>query len=261
MKITSKDNPQLKELKKLQQKRFRVRRGRFAAEGEDLVAAALAAGWEPEALFCTPDAPAEFLEAPRAMIAEYDLLASATALGSGARVVAVFELPEVTEAKLGSLSLYAEGVSDPGNVGTLIRGASAFTDASVLLDDECADPYSPKALRAAMGATFAAPPVIGKLIEAPGTTILALDGSGEVDIREFDPAGPTIICAGGERDGLSDETLARADVVAKIPMLTGGPESLNVAMAATIALYELAGKLQPQVHVTAADGIPTPTEN
>lgn len=237
--ITAKDNPQIKELKKLQEKRFRMRRGQFAAEGEDLVRAALAAGWDPERIFCTPDAPQELLDHPSAWQVEPVLLAGACALGSGARVVGVFALPEAGNAVIDQITLYADRVSDPGNVGTLIRASAAFTNASIHLSADSADPYSPKALRAAMGATFAHPPQSdASLGDLPGTTI-ALDASGTTHLSDVDVSGPVVLAVGSEREGLDSEILAAADVVARIPMRADGPESLNVAMAATIALYEL----------------------
>lgn len=281
--ITSRDNSKLKELKKLQEKRFRLRRNQFAAEGEDLVAAALAQGWEPETIFCSADAPAQFTEHPRALGVEKHLLADACALGSGARVVGVFpqawdaeksdavdplfgagwQLLENSDDDLPDLSLHLEGVSDPGNIGTLLRSAAAFADGRVSLGPDSADPYSPKALRAAMGATFAKPPTHWATRTA-GTTVIALDGSGDVDIREIEPATPIILCAGGERDGLSERILESADVVARIEMLPG-TESLNVAMATTIALFELSSKLQSTVHAAhkkpASDGNTPSTEN
>lgn len=237
--ITAKDNPQIKELKKLQEKRFRMRRGQFAAEGEDLVQAALAAGWEPDRIFCTPDAPQELLDHPSAWQVEPVLLAGACALGSGARVVGVFAMPSGEDAGTDQISLYAHRVSDPGNVGTLIRASAAFTNASIHLSADSADPYSPKALRAAMGATFAHPPQSdASLAELAGTTV-ALDASGTTELADVDVAGPIVLAVGSEREGLDQSILDVADVVARIPMREGGPESLNVAMAATIALYEL----------------------
>ena len=264
--ITSRDNSKLKELKKLQERRFRLRRNQFAAEGEDLVAAALAHGWEPETIFCADDAPAGFTEHPRALGVEKHLLADACALGSGARVVGVFKYPsggpdeflpdplfgegwrmcEGDEGDPPELSLRLEGISDPGNVGTILRSSAAFAHGRISLGPGCADPYSPKALRAAMGATFAKPP-IKWISRAPETTVIALDGKGDTDIREIVPAGPIVLCAGGERDGLGDGILEHADIVARIEMLPG-TESLNVAMAVTVALYELSSKLQTTVH-------------
>lgn len=239
--ITAKDNPQIKELKKLQEKRFRTRRGLFAAEGEDLVLSALAAGWSPQRIFCAPDAPQELLAHENAWEVEYGLLASATALGSGARAVAVFEQTAPEQGELGELALFVEGVADPGNVGTLLRSAAAFSDSPVLLGPGCAEAWSPKALRAAMGATFARPPIADAELPASGATVVALDAGGDIAIEDVELDGPVVICAGAEREGLSPETLARADVLARIPMRADGPESLNVAMAATIALHALAG--------------------
>lgn len=243
--ITSRDNPQIKELKKLQEKRFRMRRGQFAAEGEDLVATALAAGWTPQRIFCAPDAPQELREHPAAWAVDYDILAGASALGSGARAIAVFDdtakQEHAQQQSLGDLALYAEGVSDPGNVGTLIRSAAAFADSPVLLAPGCAEPWSPKALRAGMGATFAHPPLADATIPDDGRTVIALTADGDTPLAELTAAGPVVICAGAERSGLSSQTLARADVLARIEMREDGPESLNVAMAATIALHHLAG--------------------
>ncbi|MBJ7353654.1 MAG: RNA methyltransferase [Thermoleophilaceae bacterium] len=239
--ITSKDNQQIKDLKKLQEKRFRMRRKQFVAEGEDLIAAALAAGWVPDRIFHAPDAPEWIAEQPSAWAVEYGVLAEASGLGSGSRAIAVFDEAESGDVEIGQLALYVEGVSDPGNVGTLIRSAAAFSDSPVLLGPGCAEPWSPKALRAGMGATFANPPVIEATLSYPGVTIVALDGSGDIEIADVDVEGPVVICAGAEREGLAPETLERADLVACIPMLETGPESLNVAMAATVALYQLAG--------------------
>ncbi len=237
--ITSKDNPHLKDLKKLQQKRFRLRTGKFAAEGEDLVAAALSAGRQPETIFCAPDAPPEFAGHERALIVDYDLLAGACALGSGARVVGVFAHLAQAPVGGGALTLFAPGVSDPGNVGTIIRSAAAFTDSPVCFANESADPYSPKALRAAMGTTFTHPPQSDSQLADLRGTIVALDASGSNDIGQLELAAPIVLAIGSERDGLGSELIEAADVVARIPMRSGGPESLNVAMAATIALYEL----------------------
>src|SRR4051794_40094711 len=121
--INSRDNQQIKDLKKLQEKRFRMRRKQFVAEGEDLIAAALAAGWEPDRIFHAPDAPDWITEHPHSWAVEYNLLADASGLGSGSRAIAVFDEAEATDPELGMLALFVEGASDPGNVGTLIRSA------------------------------------------------------------------------------------------------------------------------------------------
>jgi TrmH family RNA methyltransferase len=218
-----------------------MRRKQFVAEGEDLIAAALAAGWVPDRIFHAPDAPDWIADNPASWAVEYGLLADASGLGSGSRAIAVFDEAEPTEPELGKLALFVEGASDPGNVGTLIRSAAAFADSPVLLAAGCAEPWSPKALRAGMGATFANPPVVDAVLPESGVTVVALDGSGDIEIADVEVEGPVVLCAGAERDGLTDETLEKADLIACIPMLEAGPESLNVAMAATVALYQLAG--------------------
>lgn len=239
--ITAKDNTRIKQLRKLRERRFRLRLGLFAAEGEDLVDAALAAGWEPVELFCTDEAPQGLLDHPRCSLVEHDVLASAGALGSGARAVAVFAQAPVPEISCGALTLYAEGVADPGNVGTLLRSAAAFADTPVLLGPGCADPWSPKALRAAMGATFAHQPATDAELPQGNVTLVGLDAAATTDIRDLAVDDAVVICVGAERDGLSDATSARLDQTVRITMRDDGPESLNVAMAATVALHQLAG--------------------
>jgi TrmH family RNA methyltransferase len=247
--ITSKDNPKIKDLRKLQSRRHRARTERFVAEGEDLIDAALEAGWKPLGLFVTEDAPERFQKLPECEVVDDDLLDSASTLGSGTRAVGVFE-ERWSEPSGARTSIYLDGLADPGNVGTVLRSAIAFIDGPVILGPGCADPFSPKAVRASMGAVFTRPPAKATFAELEGTKI-ALDGEAEHQLSEIYPSGPCVICIGAERDGLAPELLAAADETARIEMRTDGPESLNAAMAATIALYEVGGKLQSTVHATA----------
>jgi TrmH family RNA methyltransferase len=144
--ITSHDNAQLKEIRKLtQRRRERERSGRFVAEGEDLLAAADAAGWEPVGRFCAAGSGLAGTEV------EPKLLSQASGIASGTRAVAVYA-ERFIEAPLGPVCVYLHGVGDPGNVGTILRSASAFGADSVALGPRTADPYSPKAVRASMGA-------------------------------------------------------------------------------------------------------------
>jgi len=127
-------------------------------------------------------------------------------------------------------------VGDPGNVGTLIRTADALGPAFVALSAGSADPTGPKALRASMGALFRVP--IVPFDEAPGRRV-ALVAHGGVAPAKLDLSGPTTFVLGAEREGLPEEVLAACDERATIP-LAPGAESLNVAVAGAIALYELA---------------------
>jgi TrmH family RNA methyltransferase len=189
------------------------------------VAAAEMAGFEPRFV----------LRAGRDV--EPELLAAASALGSGSRVIGVYE--QRWSAPGGRLSVWLHAVEDPGNVGAVIRSADALCDGPVVLGPGCADPFSPKAVRASMGSVFARPPARAGLEELSGR-LLALDAHGRRTLHEVEAEPPIVICLGGERAGLLDE-LAREAV--RIPLREGGPDSLNVAMAATVALYEVGNRM------------------
>ncbi|MGZ4278291.1 MAG: TrmH family RNA methyltransferase [Solirubrobacteraceae bacterium] len=212
--ITSPHNDKLKEVRRLQRKRS----SRFVAEGEDLLAAAAAAGW----------VPAYELHAGRDV--EEGLLAGVSSLGSGTRALGVFEQRWAQPA--GPLCVARWGVRDPGNVGTVLRGALAFGAASVALGPGCADPFSPKAVRASMGAIFAMPVARVEAIGELPAPRIALAARGGAPLRG--PREGTLV-VGAEREGLPAEVLAACDGVAHVPIAT---ESLNAAMAATVALYE-----------------------
>ena len=224
--IRSPDNDKLKTIRKLAQKRWREKLGLFAAEGEDLVAAAAAAGWEPRFVLRAGED------------VEPELLHAVSSLGSGSRVIGVYE--QRWSSPGGALSVWLRGVEDPGNVGTIIRSAHALADGPVVLGPGCADPYSPKAVRATMGSLFARPPARAGFDELAGTRV-ALDASASNRLGELAP--PVVLCLGAERHGLPDELLQAADATARIPLRADGPESLNVAMTAAIALYEAANRM------------------
>jgi TrmH family RNA methyltransferase len=221
--ITSRDNTQLKTIRKLHDKRHRSREGLFVAEGEDLVEAARAAGWKPEVLLRAGED------------VEPDLLDEVSALGSGTRVIGVYR--QRWSEPGGSLAAYLHGVGDPGNVGTIVRSAHALADGPVVLGPHCADPWSPKAVRASMGSIFARPPARADFGELPGIRI-ALSARAGTPLDEVPVAGAEVVCLGAERRGLPAELADAADHVAHLPLRAGGPDSLNVAMATTVALYE-----------------------
>jgi TrmH family RNA methyltransferase len=236
MTITSQHNAKLKEIRKLsQRRRSRDRAARFVAEGEDLLAAADAAGWEPVERYCAAGTGLPGVEV------EPELLASASGLGSGTRALAVYE-ERWAAAPVGPLCVYLHGVGDPGNVGAVLRSAQAFGASSVALGPGTADPFGPKAVRASMGAVFAVPLARADSVAAlPGTTVALAAGRGrpltEVSRSDRAQRGQEVtLLIGSEREGLPEEAIAAADQVAHIAIET---ESLNAAMAATIALYEI----------------------
>ena len=209
--ITSPDNDKLKTIRKLQQKSWRTKLGLFSAEGEDLL------GPDPEFLL-------------RAGVdVEPDLLDSVSTLGSGTRAIGVYR--QRWAEPVGDVLVYLHGIEDPGNVGTIIRSAHALAEATVVLGPGTADPYSPKAVRASMGSIFARPPARATIEELPGQK-LALSASAERELRDADVARPLVLVLGSERGELPEGL----DSV-RIPVHA---DSLNVAMAATVALYETA---------------------
>jgi RNA methyltransferase, TrmH family len=219
--ISSAANPTLKLVRKLLgQKRTRADLGLFAVEGEDLVEAGQAAGLEP----------VELLVAGETVAAE--LLDRVSTLPHPARAIAVFRSADLPcEPRETTLALWR--VADPGNVGTLLRAADAF-GAAVALSPGCADPLGPKALRASAGAIFRVPFVA--FDEVSGTRV-ALVAHGGTPLHELDLAGPTTFLLGAEREGLPEDLVAQSHKLATIE-LPGRAESLNVAVAGAIALYE-----------------------
>lgn len=236
MTITSPHNDKLKEIRRLNaRRRDREHLGRFVAEGEDLLDAAAAAGWDPLERLVAMDSGLD----GEPVTAE--LLAGVSELGSGTRALGVYAL-KWAPAPVGPLCVYLHGVGDPGNVGTILRSAEAFGASCVALGPGAADPFSPKAVRASMGAIFTVPVVRCANDALPGTTI-ALDAdprcpslSSYVPSRDIDIS----IIVGAEREGLPNELLEAADHVVRIPIQN---HSLNAAMAASIGLYELTRRI------------------
>jgi len=236
--IESPHNEKLKLVRKLRDRKHREREGLFATEGEDLLEAGLAAGAEPQFVLVAAGSglPGEEV-AP-------NLLADVSSLGSGTRVIAIWPLRWVdgvdflspSESKATGPCLYLHGLGDPGNVGTIVRTADALLDGPVVLGPDCADPYSPKAVRASMGSIFSRTPAKAALETTPRPRVaLVAHGGQELDTLD----GAATVCLGAEREGLPDEVLAACDAQVTIPLREGGAESLNVAAAAAIAAQRI----------------------
>jgi TrmH family RNA methyltransferase len=201
-------------LGRLHERRWREKLGLFFVEGEDAVEAATAE-------------PVDVLVAGEDV--EPRLLAEVSTAGHPPRVVAVYRRADLPHASERPLTLALWRVADPGNVGTLIRTADAF-GAAVQLSDGCADPTGPKALRATAGSIWRVP--IGPF--APTGTRIALSAQAGEPLAEVDLQRPVTFLLGAERDGLPSDV--ERDVEATIPIASA--ESLNVAAAGAIALYE-----------------------
>jgi RNA methyltransferase, TrmH family len=233
--ITSASNPRLRLVRRLASRRQRERLGLFSCEGEDLVEAALAAGLEPVELLVDAERPPEGL--PVGDTVEPRLLAELSSLAHPPRAVAIFrrdDLPQLDSRTPPPVGLALWHVSDPGNVGTLARAADGLGPGFLALSAGCADPTSSKALRASAGAMFRVP--VARFEDAPGRRI-ALAAHGGIPLAELELGEGTTFVLGAERAGLPADVEAACDARATIP-LEEAAESLNVAIAGAIALYE-----------------------
>jgi TrmH family RNA methyltransferase len=220
--IRSRTNRRLQLVRKLlAARKHREETGLFAAEGEDLIDAAAAAGIEPVDLLAAGET------------VEPELLAKISTLGHAPRVVGVYRRADLPSGRR-DVTLALWQLSDPGNVGTLIRTADAF-GAAVALSEGCADPLGPRALRASAGAIFRVPVV--EWDDSDGRHV-ALAAHGGTPIFEADLAPPLTFLLGSERDGLPESLVRQCHSAVTIPF-PGQAESLNVAAAGAIALYEL----------------------
>jgi TrmH family RNA methyltransferase len=221
--IASPHNEKLKLVRKLRDRKHREREGAFVTEGEDLVEAGLAAGFEPRFLLTVAGSGLDGEEV------EAELLAEVSTLGSGTRAIAVW--PQRWAEPAGKTCLYLHGVADPGNVGAILRTAHALIDCAVVLGPGCADPFSPKAVRASMGSIFGQPLARAEIdgTPAPRAALVAHGGDGLAAID-----GAATLCLGAEREGLPAEVLGQCEAEVTIPIRPGGAESLNVAAAAAI---------------------------
>jgi len=243
--VTSRDNPLLKELRKLAQDSTAYRKaGRFWVEGDHLCRAALARGWRPAvAVFSesfwpsTPDALAQ--AAIKIIVIPEALFAGISGLESPAGMGYVFDLPREAALQPGVATVILDRVQDAGNVGSILRSASAFGFRQVIALKGTAALWSPKVLRAGMGAHFGL-----QLIE--GVELAALDGlavpivvtsshQGELIQHQRLP-WPCAWALGHEGQGVGAALAARAALAVRIGQ-PGGEESLNVAAAAAICLH------------------------
>lgn len=233
--IESPHNEKLKLVRKLRERKHREREGAFVSEGEDLLNAGLAAGVEPRFALVAAGSGLSGEEV------EPDLLASVSTLGSGTRAIAVW--PQRWDEPGGSPCLYLHGIGDPANVGAIVRTVHGLLGGTVVLGPECADPFSPKAVRASMGSIFGQSLARGEVGETPSPRVALVAHGGE-GLVALD--GVATLCLGAEREGLPDEVLAACETRVTIPLQPGGAESLNVAAAAAIGCERISSLAMPE---------------
>lgn len=257
--ITSFANPTVKRVRALSERKYRRREGAFAVEGLQPVWRAVTSGWPLEMLVVAPQLQRN--DAADAMVAEQR--------ARGVRVVRVSAevfgrlsgrdgpagLLAVVRGSVGPLggfdpagpgpvvALHRPG--NPGNVGTILRSADAAGAAGMVLAGAAADPLDPAAVKASMGSLFAVPTAhtdhVDELFDWAADRrrpVVAVTGHTDLSLWQADLADDCVLLLGSEGDGLPDEVAGRCDSAVAIPM-QGTAESLNLAIAASLALFEL----------------------
>lgn len=256
--ISSQQNPKVKQIRALASRRARDRTGQFFVEGLHLVTEAIQTGAPIEQLVVAPellrsslawalvqherDLGRPILEVSAEVFRQ--LGARDFVQGIGAviqqRWATLPDLPRPT--RLGWIAL--AGTQYPGNLGTILRTADAVGAEGVLLLDATCDPHDPVAVRASVGAIFSVPVVRASFTElltrahALGLPIVGTSPAAPVDYRSLRYPTPLVLLLGSEGPGLALEHLARCDEIVRIPM-AGRCDSLNLAVAASVLLYEI----------------------
>jgi TrmH family RNA methyltransferase len=233
-------------------------------EGADVVAAGLAAGRRPQVIFLRAEGAVELSArlglsaegAPAVYPVAEHVAAKISTLETPPDVMAVFPLPERRSVATltshegadaaGPLVVFADGIGDPGNMGTLLRAAVAFGATALASAPGSADLFGPKTVRAGMGAVFGLPlfpevRLADLLAELPQAAVYGLAAHEGAPLAEAALRRPAVLVVGAERPGLSSEARARITQLVTIPLATGlpgGVESLNAGVAGAIALYE-----------------------
>lgn len=255
--ITSAANPLVKRVRQLADRRHRRREGVFLVDGVQPVWRAVEAGAGVETLIVAPDLLAG--SPAMRMVEEQEAAGTRVARLSGELFLRLSDregaagLAAIVRGGLGGLdSLSVTGVlvalhevGNPGNLGTIIRTADAAGATGVVLIGDTTDPYAPVAVKASMGSLFAVPLAHTPTLDAfftwasgAGMTVVATSGGAPVEHWSAGYPRPVAVLLGSEGNGLPPEALARADRQVRIPMV-GTAESLNLAVAAALMLYEL----------------------
>jgi RNA methyltransferase, TrmH family len=255
--ISSAANPLAKRIRLLAERKHRRQEGAFVVEGVQPVWLAVEAGWEIETLVVAPDllpASAAGLVAAQEeagrrvarLSTELFVRLSDRDGPSGLAAIVATRAPQLDDVTPGPHAVFAvlDRVANPGNLGTIIRTVDAAGAAGVILLGDGTDPYAPAAVKASMGSLFAVQVIGGVAPEQflawagkHGIQLVATSGTAQQDHWDAAYRPPLALLFGSEREGLQASLLRAADLRVRIPM-TGSAESLNLAVAAGITLYE-----------------------
>jgi RNA methyltransferase, TrmH family len=238
--ITSTQNPHIKLIRSLSDKKARREHGLFVVEGLQMLERALACGWAPEHLVATK--PPGLWDAVRPLIVSDKLMAEISAQNNPHDVLATFKQRLQPHPGKEGLWLALEDIRDPGNLGTILRTADAVGTDGIILVGDCCDPYSPECVRASTGSIFAvtltrmlAPQFVDFLKSWPGESVGTAMNAKANYRRDYER--PTLLVMGSESRGLSRAVAEACETLVSIPMREG-VESLNVATATALMLFE-----------------------
>lgn len=253
--ITSSDNQQIKDARKLQRRRQRERHGQFLIEGLRLVRDAVQSSATIVKLFYAPGIIADN-QAAHALVSQCeqsgiptvacadDLFVTLTETINPQGIAAIANLPTLPLPAHLNFSLILDQVRDPGNAGTLIRTAEAVGVNVVIFGPDTVDPFNDKVVRAGMGAHFRIPIrscttwMEVKQLLAPDQVLYLAQANATLPYTAVNWSAPCVLIVGGEADGAGTEATAAAQAIT-IPM-QGGTESLNAAIAGAVILFEAA---------------------
>jgi TrmH family RNA methyltransferase len=257
--ISSAANPLIKRVRQLGDRKYRRRQGAFVVEGRQPVWRAVAAGWEIEVLIAAPELLAG--SATAAMVAEQEgrgvrvAYVSGELFGrigsregpSGVAAIVRSRVTGLDELTVGAGAVFTtlHEIGNPGNLGTIIRTVDATGGAGVITVGDSTDPFGPAAVKASMGSLFAVPVAHAPDADtffgwasANRVQVVATSGGADTEHWRAVYRPPLAALFGAEGGGLPEAVLRRADLRVRIPM-TGTAESLNLAAAAAVMLYEV----------------------
>ena len=242
--LTSKNNPLVKETAALKEKKARRETGLFLVEGVKMSRECQKSGLEIERVFVTEKYSKEEFDESKKVVVSEDVMRYLSDEKTPQGVVCRVKIPNRPLTAPKGRCLFLDGVSDPGNMGAIIRTANAAGYNELYLTKDCTDPYSPKSVRASMSGVL-----FTKIYIAERKEILSLFQGEDIPIIAADMTGKNVftftapenfaLAIGNEANGISEETLSAASRIIKIPM-QATQESLNAAVAAGISMYLLA---------------------
>lgn len=242
--ISSLQNPTIKLVRSLSDKKGRRESGLFMAEGRAMLERAMDQGWVPEHVIATK--PPHLWDEVRPLIVTDKLMGELSGQNNPHDVLAAFRTKVQPHPAKNGRWLALEEIRDPGNLGTIIRTAHALGAAGIVLAGNCCDPYQHEAVRATMGSIFAVPlarvtsEALAPLIRAwPGDSV-GTHLTARTDFRELKARGPALLVMGGEGPGLTETSVKACKTLVRIPMVPG-IDSLNLAIATALCLFQIQG--------------------